>query len=128
MSDTLPLRRLTQRREFIRVTRHGSKRAMPGVVLQAYKHRDGDAAGIGVGFTASKKVGKAVARNRARRRLKEAARLVLPHCAKPWHDYVLVARRETPTRAFADLVTDLRTALDRMKLCRTPRPTPDANP
>lgn len=102
---------------------------MPGVVLQAYRHRDaasGDDAGnvagnIGVGFTASKKVGKAVVRNRARRRLKEAARLVLPVCAQPGHDYVLVARKETPARDFADLIADLRSALDRLKLCRHPR-------
>ena len=120
----LPLRRLTERREFVRVTREGKKRAMPGVVLQACPRRDAD--DIGIGFTASKKVGKAVVRNRARRRLKEAARLVLPHCAQPGHDYVLVARRETPARKFADLIADLRTALDRMKLCRTTRPTRDA--
>ena len=69
--DSLPLRRLTERREFVRVTRDGMKRAMPGVVLQACRRRDPDGTAvpdIGIGFTASKKVGNAVVRNRARRR------------------------------------------------------------
>jgi ribonuclease P protein component len=66
---------------------------------------------IRVGFTASRKIGNAVARNRARRRLKAAAQQVLPLYGLPGNDYVLVARRETLTRPFGELLGDLETAL-----------------
>lgn len=71
---------------------------------------------IRVGFTASKKVGGAVVRNRARRRLKALAREVIANEAAPGYDYVVIARAETATRDFADLRKDLRFALKRLRL------------
>jgi ribonuclease P protein component len=73
-----------------------------------------------VGFTASRKVGNAVLRNRSRRRLKAAAAQLMPDDARPDCDYVLIARPETVTRPFDLLLEDLRTALRRVK---TPRNT-----
>jgi ribonuclease P protein component len=68
-----------------------------------------------IGFTCSRKVGNAVARNRARRRLRAAARAVLPALARPGWDYVLIGRPvETATRPFALLLDDLRAALSRV--------------
>jgi ribonuclease P protein component len=64
------------------------------------------------GVTASRKVGGAVKRNRAKRRLREAARAVLPLSAIAGNDYVLVARRETLVRPFDGLLADLARALD----------------
>jgi ribonuclease P protein component len=64
-----------------------------------------------VGFTASRKVGNAVARNRAKRRLRAAAAAILPLSGRAAHDYVLVARTATLSRPFAQLSLDLRSAL-----------------
>jgi ribonuclease P protein component len=76
-----------------------------------------------IGFTASRKVGIAVERNRARRRLKAAAAAVLPQAGEPGFDYVVIARGETLTRPFADLLGDLETALKRV---HAPRRAPGA--
>ncbi len=73
-----------------------------------------------IGYTASRKVGIAVARNRARRRLRAAVAEVMPRCAAPGHDYVLVARAATLKRPYAALVEDLRTALRRLDVFREP--------
>ncbi len=64
------------------------------------------------GVTASRKVGGAVERNRAKRRLREAARAVLPLSAIGGNDYVLVARRETLSKPFDDVLADLVRALE----------------
>ena len=75
-------------------------------------------AAIRLGITASRKVGNAVARNRARRRLREVAWLVLPASAAPAQDYVLVGRAATLQRPFAMLVADLEAALQRLRAWR----------
>ena len=80
-------------------------------LLQARDRGDGDRA-VGVGFTCSRKVGNAVARNRAKRRLRALARLVLPEVARPGWDYVLIGRAgATAERAFDALGDDLRRAV-----------------
>lgn len=100
----------------------GRKWAAPGLVLQAAPRPvDGaPAAGPRVGFTASRKVGGAVLRNRARRRLREAAEVVLAPAARADRDFVLIARAATPTRPYAALIADLRQALDEVAGRRVP--------
>ncbi len=112
------LARLKRRSEFLRAAGRGRKWATPGLVLQACQRPaiDGgpDLGPPRVGFTASRKVGNAVARNRARRRLRAVADAVLPAAGKPGTDYVLIARAGTLTRDFPDLVADLQAALARV--------------
>lgn len=102
--------RLKRRAEFLRAAARGRKAAVHGLVLQALPR--GDAAPARVGFTATRKLGNAVARNRARRRLKEAARLLAGELPAG-HDLVLIGRDATRSRPFTLLLDDLRRALAR---------------
>ncbi|MDH3240941.1 MAG: ribonuclease P protein component [Alphaproteobacteria bacterium] len=108
------LYRLKRRPEFLRVAGSGLKAAAPGLVLQAAKREGGT--GIRVGFTASRRVGGAVARNRAKRRLRAAAADVIAAHAAEGCDYVLIARRTTLARPYPALTRDLAGALKRLDL------------
>ena len=103
---------LRSRADFLRAAR-GRRAAMPGFVLQAWDR--GDQGPVRIGFTCSKKVGNAVARNRAKRRLREVARIVLANEGQPGYDYVMVGRAQnTASRDFAALKDDLRAALSQV--------------
>ena len=104
------LTRLTRRAEFVRAAREGRKAASGHLVLQALPQAGGVTR---VGFTATKKIGNAVARNRAKRRLRAAARLVLGEAGTPGHDLVLIARNETGRCPFPTLLAELDAALRR---------------
>ncbi|ASM73355.1 MULTISPECIES: ribonuclease P protein component [Roseobacteraceae] len=100
---------LKNRADFLRAAR-GPRVVTPGFVLQIRAR--GDDAPLRVGFTCSKKVGNAVARNRAKRRLREIARLELPAHGAAGTDYVLIGRHQvTATRDFEQMRRDLRAAL-----------------
>ncbi|NKB54724.1 MAG: ribonuclease P protein component [Alphaproteobacteria bacterium] len=109
--------RLTRRAEFRRLTRARRSSARPGLVLQALRRPDGEGEAR-VGLTASRRVGNAVRRNRARRRLRALAEKVIPLHAKHGHDYVMIARVGTADRPFSALVEDLETAMKRLNVWR----------
>ncbi|MEM8731599.1 MAG: ribonuclease P protein component [Pseudomonadota bacterium] len=105
---------LTRRADFLKAAK-ARRKATTGFHLQARRRAHGEADGIRVGFTCSKKVGNAVARNRAKRRLREIARAVLPVCGLPGWDYVLIGKAGvTADRPFDALQQDLRDALRRI--------------
>ena len=118
------LQRLTRRRQFLFV-RAGLRASRPNVLIEARRREPGGA--IGAGFTTSKRVGGAVERNRARRRLREAVRVLLPELGVAGVDYVFVARPQTPYAPWPTLLDDLRNALIRLRAeletgQRKPRP------
>ena len=115
--------RLKTRPEFLKVAATGAKWVTPGLVLQARQRpavtgptsmataTDTRAEWVRVGFTVSRKVGNAVRRNRARRRLRAVVAELLPEHGRAGCDYVLIGRAGTLDRRYTDLVSDLRTAL-----------------
>ncbi len=106
--------RLPNRSDFLRVAASKRRWAAPGLVLQVAP-RPADARvgslDVRVGFTATRKIGNAVTRNRARRRLRAAVREVISPAARPDLDYVVIARAATAGRTYDKLVGDLTTAL-----------------
>ena len=111
MSPNRTIERIVKRQDFLAAAKANSF-AAKGVVVQARDRKDGLPARTG--FTVTKKLGGAVARNRIKRRLREAARLTLPGLAEPGHDYVLIGRAAGLDRPFTSLQDDIRTALKRL--------------
>lgn len=119
--------RLKRRAEFLAAAAANRKWVAPGLVLQMRPH---DAASppqpdpIRLGFTASRKVGNAVARNRAKRRLRAlAAELLKNQAVAQPVDLVLIARPATTTRDFASLRHDLSRGLAKLGVVARPEGT-----
>ena len=108
---------LAKRPDFLRAARAGRAPA-PAFLLQARKRRADEGIDpdlVRIGYTCSKKVGNAVARNRAKRRLREIARAVLPLEGRPGWDYVLIGKaNDTAARPMGDMKQDLSRALQKV--------------
>ena len=124
---TVSVERLKKRAEFLRVAGTRRKWVTQGLILQGAPRPgikpDTEYAGedrlARVGFTVTKKVGKAVVRNRVRRRLRAVAEQLMSEHALPGWDYVVIGRAQTIDRPFDKLIDDMRFALRRV---------PDAKP
>ena len=110
-SSKIRVDRMKRRADFLRAPK-SRRQFTPGLTLESCRSPDDvPSAGCRVGFTASRKVGSAVKRNRAKRRLRAAAAELLPLLGRKGHDYVLVAKVATLSRPYAALLADLTKAL-----------------
>jgi ribonuclease P protein component len=123
MDKSFKIERMTSRPQFLAAAK-GVSEARGAVVIQRLDRQDGVET-VRLGFTATRKVGNAVIRNRAKRRLREAARATAPLLAVPGSDYVFVARMGTADRPWDRLLDDVKSALTRLA---TPRPAPKSAP
>jgi ribonuclease P protein component len=117
MASSLRLNVLKKRADFLAVAATGKRWVAPGFVLQLGGKR-AEEEGVRVGFTATKRIGNAVFRNRTKRRLRALAREILVVHAALDRDYVLVARSGTYALDYATLREDLIKALHRLRVWR----------
>jgi ribonuclease P protein component len=123
MGDARKRGRLSRSGDFDRVYRDGRSHSNRFLVLYAFPREEDDETAdsepdVRLGVSVSRKVGGAVERNRARRRLREAVRRVMPDHAAGRHDYVVIARKGTLDRPFERLLDDLVSALKRLDAWR----------
>lgn len=110
MAASAKLRRLKRRSEFL-AARNGKTERRKSLVVQAIRRKAPEGDWIGEGYTATKKIGHSPARSRAKRRLREAARLLLPDHGVPGADYVFIARGVTGRTDWSHLLDDMKSAL-----------------
>jgi len=120
VSADFPIERLKKRPDFLACAQ--APACAKGAVLVQARDRADDRPLVRAGFTATKRIGGAVQRNRAKRRMREAARLLLPDHARPGFDYVFIARGGVTTRPWARLLDDVKSALIRLAADREAPP------
>ena len=102
---------LKKRRDFVLSNKCGQKTHNKNFILQEYCNPNISDQGLMFGFTATKKIGNAVIRNRARRRLRAAMRECPQPVARSGLDYVMIARYDTAKREWQDLIRDVEKAV-----------------
>jgi len=121
MSDPLQIKRLLRRPQYLAAAK-GVSEARGGVVIQRLERGDGSIPRVGV-VASRAAVGGAVQRNRAKRRLRQAARALLPDHGVPGSDYVFIARMGTTERAWDRLLDDVKSTLTRLATPKADRPS-----
>ncbi|MCL2474508.1 MAG: ribonuclease P protein component [Alphaproteobacteria bacterium] len=114
---TARLESLRRRADFIDISNSGKRWVSKYFILQIRENQEpvNDSSVVRYGITATKKIGNAVVRNRSKRRLRVLAREFVSKL-NPQHDYVFVARTETPSCEFSDMKTEIQKAIKRLKI------------
>ena len=99
---------ICNRRDFLQAQYQGEKAVTSSLVIQAFPRNNSC---WRVGLTASKKIGNAVTRNRARRRMRSLVRQHLAPIACSGVDYVLIARHDIVSRDWPELVFGMQKAI-----------------
>ena len=109
----ITLTTILKRRDFLLVAAE-KRSGQPGLLLQGRNRQDGSSS-TRVGYTCSKKLGNAIARNKAKRRLMEISKATLTVKGNPGWDYVLVGRPKTTLeRNYSLLIEDLNKAIKKV--------------
>jgi ribonuclease P protein component len=103
---------IRKRADFLLAASSGFKFVKPSVIVQSRKREDTDE--MRIGFTATKKLGNAVIRNRAKRRMRAAAAKLVPEFGLPGCDYVFIGREKVYMGKFSELLCDMRHSLKRL--------------
>ena len=109
------LESLRKRKDFIAI-RAGRRQHSPSFVLQMRERGEDNfaAEGVRIGYTATKKTGNAVERNRIKRRMRAVVHQVMPIYARQAHDYVLIGKRAALNTEFETMVAELGSSLSRV--------------
>lgn len=106
---------LKKRKDFVRISRSGFYVATQSLVLQASRKPEGRKSIVQeIGYTTTKKIGKATIRNRCRRRLRAVAALFFYELSSPANDYVLIARNTTDAADFQTICRDFKYAMKKI--------------
>ena len=110
------IERLKKRREFLSVANQGRAIVTSTMIVQWLERRGNadEAVPLRIGYTSSRRVGNAVVRNRARRRLKYLTHTIFKTHPHPAGDMVIVARSTTPTAEFSKITADFNFALEKL--------------
>jgi len=116
MSQPQAITTLKKRADFLRAAAAGEKKVTQNIVVQVLRRPEEDAQGavIRVGFTATKKTGNAVRRNRIKRRLRALARNILPQAEDGGFDIVLIGRWRAAESVFSEIERDFLYALKKL--------------
>ena len=108
------VRVIKKRKDFVKVAKQGERVIQPTLILQAAFNLPITENYCQIGYTVTKKIGKAHIRNRTKRRLRAAVRNILAAQALPGVQYVIIGRYNTASCPFTELSEELSRAVKKI--------------